>query len=73
VSPYLPGLAANIALWAACIFTLHAAARWVRNKRRSAKGRCACCNFEVLDLPRCPECGTIRRGGTQRALPGNAA
>lgn len=72
VSPYMPGLLANICIWACSIIALHAAARWARSRMRRGKGRCAFCNFEVLDLPRCPECGTIRRGGTQRPLPGNA-
>lgn len=57
--PLWPGLLANTAiyalLWAVSVLMLPA----VRRRARRRRGRCVRCNYEVLGLDTCPECGTL--------------
>ena len=61
VTPRIAGIVGNFALAGTSVFLLYAAAKGARNAFRRGKGRCVSCNFEVMSLPRCPECGLHAR------------
>jgi hypothetical protein len=60
--PIVPGLVADIAVFAAAWWLLAAAVSFVRAAGRRSRGRCVACGYDLVSAPRdlpCPECGHI--------------
>lgn len=61
VVPYMPlatGAIANTLFYAALTFVLLATVRLLRTRRRSRRGQCLACGYELDDdMAVCPECG----------------
>ena len=58
-SIFLPGLIGNCIFWCGTLVLLHRLVRQFRHTRRRTKGLCPACGFDLAQLTRCPECGTL--------------
>jgi hypothetical protein len=58
-SIFLPGLIANCIFWCGTLVLCSRLLHHLRQSRRVKQGLCARCGFDLAQLPRCPESGTL--------------
>ncbi len=57
LTPYLPGLLADLFLLTALWYALLTAPTILQRRARRARGQCPRCGYDLQQLPTCPECG----------------
>lgn len=63
VTPILPGLAADVAVWGGLAGLTHAGLGALVRVRRRGRGECPACRYPWRGPGSCPECGTPGEGG----------
>lgn len=66
--PLWLGLAANTIILGGVPLMVYLSIVWLRERRRSKRGRCERCGYDLAGLVDCPECGTPQASARQRDL-----